>query len=156
MSEYSKCLEVLQQLFGRDYTFMLATTNQNIPTIRVVDTFYENDAFWIVTYATSNKVEEISKNPNVALANNFHNFQGKAYHIGHPLKPENQGIREKLIKVFDGWYFKHNDEKDENMCFIKVEPETGFFHKDGVGYLINFTEKSVREIPFLPDITMIH
>lgn len=156
MRAYSECLEVLQQLFGREYSFMLATVKNNEPSVGMVDTIYEDGAFWIVTYATAGKADDISSNPNVALANRFHNFKGKAYYMGHPLKPENRKIRERMIQAFHGWYFRHNNEGDENMCYVKVVPEKGFVHKDGAGYLINFVEKSVRKTPFLPDIKMIH
>ncbi|MCR3922589.1 MAG: pyridoxamine 5'-phosphate oxidase family protein [Firmicutes bacterium] len=77
--EYEKSLDVLGELFSKDFTFVLATVKDNLPSLRVVDTYYGNGAFWIVTYAKSNKVEEIENNPNVALCNNFHRFKGQAY-----------------------------------------------------------------------------
>lgn len=36
---------------------------------------------------------------------------------------------EKLISAFKPWYFKHNNENDENMCYIKIELTNGFFIK---------------------------
>lgn len=156
MPAYQKSLEVLKELFGRDYTFVLATVHENIPSQRVVDTYYTEGTFWIVTYSNSNKVKELEENPNVSLCNNFYSFKGKAYNVGHPLQENNKEIREKLIKVFEPWYFAHNNEQDDNMCYVKFEPEEGFFHKDGTGYKVNFMEKTAAEFPFAPEIEMIN
>ena len=152
---YERSLEVLNELFGRDYTFVLATVQENQPSQRVVDTYYCDQAFWIVTYALSNKVKELRNNPNVSLCNSFQIFRGKAYYMGHPLQEENKEIREKLIQVFEPWYFAHNNEQDQNMCYVKIELEQGFFHKDGIGYKVNFIEKEAEEFPFSPQIEMI-
>lgn len=154
MTAYEKSLSALNELFGRDYTFALATINGDYPSQRVVDTYYSDGVFWIVTYALSNKVRELKANPNVSLCNNFHVFKGKAYYAGHPLEEKNKEIRKTLIREFEPWYFAHNNEDDENMCYVKVELEEGFFHKDGIGYKVSFVKKEAREIPFAPDIEM--
>lgn len=156
MTAFEKSLEVLSELFGRDYTFVMATVKNNVPVQRVVDTFYYEGEFWIVTYALSNKVKEIANNPEVSLCNTFHTFSGKAYNAGHPLKSKNSEIRSKLINVFESWYFAHNNENDENMCYVRVKLESGFFHKDGIGYKVDFFEKTAEEFPFTPQIEMIH
>lgn len=154
MIDYVKGLGVLKDLFGKDCTFVLATAQENVPSTRAVDTYYEDGVFWIVTSALSNKVREIESNPNAALCNDFYNFMGKAYNVGHPLKEENREIRETLTKVFENWYFTYNNEDDEKMCYVRFEPETGFFHKDGTGYEVNFLEKSANTFPFAPQIEM--
>ena len=155
MVSYNDSLKVLDDLFGKDCTFTLATVQNNIPSQRVVDTYYHDGIFWVVTYGQSNKVKDIKVNPDVSICNTFHTFKGKAYYAGHPLLEENKDIREKLIKVFEPWYFAHNNEKDEEMCYVKIVPEAGFFHKDATGYIIDFNEKTVKDIPFSPDIEMI-
>ncbi len=75
--------------------------------------------------------------------------------LGHPLKDENKIIRSKLIEVFSPWYFEHNDETDENMCYVKIEPDSGFFYKDGTGYKVDFNSKTAEEFPFEFDIVNI-
>lgn len=148
MNIFEKSLKVLEELFSRDYQFALATVGQDTPSIRVVDTFFDSGVFYIVTYASTQKVMELEKNPKVALCNEFYRFNGYAYNIGHPLKKENAEIREKLIEVFKPWYFEHNNEQDENMCYVKVELSNGFFHKDGIGYKVDFNSKTAEEFPF--------
>ena len=148
MSEYAQCVEILNELFRKDCLFSLATANDNIPSVRVVDTYYEYEAFWIVTYAQSKKVREIEHNPHAALCQNFYAFQGKACNVGHPLNERNADIREKLIAAFQPWYFAHNNEDDEQMCYVKFVPETGFFYQHGTGYTANFLKKTVETCPF--------
>ncbi len=155
MNAFEKSLQVMENLFSKDYQFALATAQNNVPTVRVVDTFYSGQCFYIVTYATSRKVIAIEENPQVSLCNNLYSFSGIATNIGHPLRTENSEIREKLIEVFEPWYFKHNNENDENMCYIKVELTSGFVYKDGVGYKIDFSTKEATEFPFESDIVLI-
>lgn len=156
MDLFEKSMNILSDLFGRDFQFSLATVKDNKPSIRVVDTYYENGAFWIVTYALSNKVKDIENNSEVALCNHFYSFKGNAYNAGHPLKEENKKIREQLIKVFETWYFAHNNENDKNMCYIKIELTEGFFFKDGKGYKVDFINTKAEEFPFTPDVVVIN
>jgi hypothetical protein len=75
-------------------------------------------------------------------------FSGAARNIGHPLLPGNADIREKLTRVFAPWYFKHNDEGDEKMCYVRIEPNKGFFYHNGTGYDVDFENGEVRSFPF--------
>lgn len=155
MNAYEEGLGVLETLFARDYQFALATSNNNIPAVRFIDTFYDNGAFYIVTSRKSHKVKEIEQNPVVSLSKDLYRFTGFARNIGHPLLKENLKIREKLIKVFEPWYFTHNNENDENMCYIRVDLNQGLFYKDGTGYKINLENKTGEKFPFIFDIVKI-
>ncbi|MDO5521239.1 MAG: pyridoxamine 5'-phosphate oxidase family protein [bacterium] len=156
MTAYETSLTVLKELFQRDCQFVLSTCKDQMPSSRCVDTYYTNGSFWIVTYAKSQKVREIMANPNVALCSNLFRFSGKAYNCGHPLKTENSAIRSELIKAFEPWYFKHNDEGDEAMCYVKVEVEHGFFFKDGTGYDVDFLTQEAKQFPFEMDIMVLN
>ncbi|MDD3383899.1 MAG: pyridoxamine 5'-phosphate oxidase family protein [Bacilli bacterium] len=155
MDLYNKSLSVLKELFARDYQFSLATSKNDVPSIRVVDAYYEDESFWIVTYGDSKKVSEITGNPNVALCHNLFSFKGKAYNVGHPLEKENLAIREKLIKVFEKWYFHHNNESNNKTCYIRIGLTSGFFYKDGIGYKVDFINKSVETFPFESEVVII-
>ena len=89
------------------------------------------------------------------MCSKLYRFTGIAHNIGHPLLEENHGIREKLIKVFEPWYFAHNNENDESMCYIKIELKLGFFYKDGIGYKVDFENRKAEEFPFTFDIVTI-
>ena len=88
MNAYEEGLGVIDTLFARDYQFALATSNNNIPAVRFIDTFYDNRAFYIVTYRKSDKVKDIEQNPIVSLSKDLYRFTGIARNIGHPLLPE--------------------------------------------------------------------
>ena len=152
MDTFEKSIQVLEELFAKDYQFALATSEDNVPSVRFVDTFYDNGAFYVVTYANSLKVLEIEGNDKVALCNQCYRFSGVAHNIGHPLREENKEIRAKLIKVFEPWYFKHNNENDKNMCYVKIQLRHGFFYKDRTGYDVDFISKKAKEFPFTFDI----
>jgi len=152
MDTYEKALQVMNELFAKDSQFAMATVNGNTPSVRFVDTFFENGSFYVVTYSKSQKVQELKDNSQVSLCNKLYRFSGNANNIGHPLLLENRAIRENLIKVFEAWYFAHNNENDENMCYVKIEIKEGFFYKDGTGYKVNFQLKEVEQFPFDFDI----
>ena len=152
MNAFEKSKKVMSNLFSRDYQFALATANENAPSVRVVDTYYEDSNFYVVTYAKSQKVKEIEQNPNVSLCSKQYRFTGLAFNIGHPLEPQNTQIREKLIKEFEPWYFAHNNEKDENMCYVRIELTNGFLYQDGVGYSVDFKNEEAKEFPFEHEI----
>ncbi len=156
MTDYENAISVMKELFGRDYQFALSTARNTIPSSRYVDTYFDGESFYIVTHKLSRKAAEIADNPNVSLCcQRMHAFSGQAYLIGHPLDPENAAIRSALIKAFEAWYFKHNNEADGNMCYIKINPTAGFCQKDGVGYKINFTERTVQAFPFTFNMVLI-
>ena len=155
MELFEKSVKILSDLFGRDYQFSLATVKDNKPSLRVVDTYYENGEFWLVTHSQSNKVKDIENNSNVALCNYLYSFKGNAYNEGHPLNEENKKIRQQLMKVFKPWYFAHYKESDKNMCYIKIKLTEGFFFRDGEGYKVDFVNKTSEAFPFVPDIKVI-
>ena len=152
MDAYQHCLKAMEELFAKDCTFSLATARDNIPTVRVVDAFFDDGAFYVVTWNESGKAREIRENANVSLCSGLYRFSGAAVNIGHPLRPENAAIRAKLIEAFTPWYFRHNDEGSEGMCYLKITPAQGFVYKDGTGWEVNFAARTAREFPFLSDI----
>lgn len=154
MSNLETAMAIMTELFSKDCVFALATSSENKPSVRMIDTYYKDGAFYAVTFANSMKVKELETSEKVALCNQAYRFDGIACNIGHPLKSENSDIREKLIQVFEPWYFRHNNEKDETMCYIKVELQHGFFYKDGMGYKVNFTNNTVEIFPFTFDIVL--
>ena len=149
---YEIAMQIMEELFAKDYQFAMATAQNNQPSVRFVDTFFHDGSFFVVTYAKSQKVQELEGNSHVALTNRLYRFRGRGRNLGHPLLPENYEIRSKLVEVFAPWYFAHNNEDDENMCYVQIEPVEGFFYQDGTGYEVNFPERTVKVFPFEHDI----
>lgn len=154
MNHFDAARTVMAELFAKDCVFALATASENKPSVRMTNAYYEDGAFYIVTYAGSAKIKELANNKNVALCSQAYRFDGLAQNIGHPLAPENTLIRKKLIQVFEPWYFRHNDEKDTDMCYVKIELWHGFFYKDGTGYRLDFMNQTVETFPFTLDIIL--
>ncbi len=134
---------------------MLSTSKDNVPSFGVVDAFFDGECFYVVSHRLSRKVAEIEGNPNVSLCGRrMHSFSGRARSIGHPSEAKNASVRGALAKAFESWHFKHNDEPDENMCSLRIDPTTGFFHKDGTGYRVDFAAGRVEAFPFAFDTVL--
>ena len=155
MEAYQEALMGMDDLFAQDYQFALATAGAGGPSVRYVDTLWAHGCFYIVTHRDSRKVKETALEPRVSLcARKMHAFSGLAENMGHPLKPENSVIRQRLTEVFSAWYYRHNNENDPGMCYLRIRPESGFFHRDGVGYKVDFTQQTAENFPFTFDTTL--
>lgn len=155
MTKYEKALHIMEDLFAKDRIFAFATTDpESKPSVRMVDAFYDGNVFYIVTHNSTGKVKDIESNPYISMARDAHRFQGVATNIGHPLEKKNKQIREKLIQVFEPWYFRHHDENDEEMTLLQIELNTGFFYQDSTGYEVDFEKKEVESYPFVYDVVV--
>lgn len=47
--------EIMDERFGCDTLLSLATVEDGIPSVRTVNSYYEEGAFYVITYALSNK-----------------------------------------------------------------------------------------------------
>ena len=63
-----KAEQIMIERFGKDTVIALATTEDGMPYVRNVNAYYENGAFYVITYGLSNKMRQIEKNPVVAIA----------------------------------------------------------------------------------------
>lgn len=48
--------KIMTERFGKDTVIALATVENEIPYVRYVNAYYENGAFYVITYALSNKI----------------------------------------------------------------------------------------------------
>ena len=79
MEKLSKEAEkILLERFGKDSIIALATTLDGIPYVRNVNAFYDNGAFYVLTYGLSNKIRQIEHNPTVAISGEWFTAHGKA------------------------------------------------------------------------------
>ena len=69
--------QIMIERFGKDTIIALATTEKETPYVRYVNAYYENGAFYIITYALSNKMKHIKINPVVAIAGEWFTAHGK-------------------------------------------------------------------------------
>jgi general stress protein 26 len=149
---YEEAINIMKELYGKDVPMSLATVNGDKVNIRMIDTYYKDEAFYGVTYALSHKIKEIKKNPNVALNHNLFVAHGIGKNIGHPLKRKNLELRDELREVFMAWYEKHNNEDDKNMCFLKITLTDVLVFANNYKYYIDFENKKAKKEKFVVDI----
>lgn len=132
--------KIMIERFGKDNIIALATLENGIPSVRNVNAYYENGAFYVITYALSNKMTQIGKNPTVAIAGDWFTAHGKGINLGYFGKSENKDIAEKLKIAFAAWIDNgHNNFDDENTCILCIQLTDGVLFSHGTRYDIDFT-----------------
>lgn len=127
--------KIMIERFGKDTVIALATVENGVPFVRYVNAFYEDGAFYIITYAQSNKIRQIERDPAVAIAGDWFTAHGKGINLGWFGKAENRAISEKLKTAFSEWIGNgHNDFEDENTIILRVELTDGLLLSHGTRY----------------------
>ena len=140
MTEHKKALAIMDDRFGRDRMISLATSVDDLPSVREVNGYYRDGSFYIITHALSGKMQQIALNPRVALSGEWFSGHGLAENLGHVLKEENRELISTLRQVFSSWYHNgHVDETDPNTCILRVRLTDAVLWKDGVRYKMDFT-----------------
>lgn len=152
MNYFEEGLDVMKELYGHDVAMPLATVNDGKANLRVVNAYYKDRAFYVVTYALSNKMKEIAVNPCVAINHNLFVAHGMGKNIGNPLKENNKELRDELKKVFYTFYDKHVNEKDENTCILKIELEDTLVFAHDYKYFIDFKNEAATRDKCVVDI----
>ena len=130
---------IMAERFGKDSILALATVSGGVPYVRNVNAYYENGAFYIITYARSTKMKHIEQNPLVAIAGDWFTAHGKAINLGYFGKEENRPIAEKLKEAFQTWIHNgHNNFDDENTIILRIQLTDGLLLSHGIRYEIEF------------------
>lgn len=158
MNRYEEGLKLIEERCGngKDNVISLATIalepgadGRPRPFVREVDALYEDGVFYITTYATSLKMQQIAKNPEVAFAVSGEWFSGNGIgeNLGWISDPRNAELRAKLRKAFAPWYDMANNEQDENCVILAVRITNATVIKDhhAVVYHMDFVNKVETE-----------
>lgn len=153
MNHYDEAMRVLEEKFGRkDVLISLSTIAQlpnaegcPVPAARIVDAFYEDGSFYTVTYATSIKMQQIEKNPEVAVCFIVENFtaNGIGENLGWVCDEKNAQIMAKVRPIFAEWYNEANNDEDPNTCLLRIRLTRGLWndaHK-GIRNEIDFVNR---------------
>ena len=131
---------ILQERFGKDSVIALATMEDGKPWVRNVNAFYEDGAFYVITYGLSNKMRQLAKNPEAAIAGDWFTAQGRGVDMGYFGREENREMAQKLRQAFAAWIDNgHNDFTDENTCILCVRLSDGVLLSHGKRYEIDFS-----------------
>ena len=140
MKQNEKTNRLLTERFGKDSLIALATVEDGIPHVRTVDAVYIDGAFYVVTYSLSGKMQQIAKNPTVAISGEWFTAHGIGENLGHVLLSENKEIMDLLRAAFTAWYDNgHTNEADPNTCLLKIKLTDGVLFSNGTRYEIDFT-----------------
>lgn len=133
---------LMTERFGHDSIIALATAEAGIPHVRNVNAYYEDGAFYVITYALSNKMRHISGNPAVAVSGDWFTAHGQGENLGYFGEPENAEIAEKLKNAFAAWIDNgHNNFEDRNTCILRIRLTDGILFSHGTRYDIDFSSK---------------
>ncbi len=133
--------EILIERFGKDSIIALATSVDNIPCVRNVNAFYADGSFYVLTYGRSNKMKQIEKNPNVAIAGDWFTAHGKGVNLGYFGSAENADVADKMKIAFAEWINNgHNNFDDVNTCILRIELTDGLLLSQGTRYNIDFSK----------------
>ncbi len=131
--------KIMDERFGHDTLLSVATINENRPAVRIVDSYYENGAFYTVTYSQSNKMKHISKNPQVAVCGEWFTANGIGENLGWVKDEKNSEMMSKLHAVFAEWYDNgHTNEEDKNTCLLKIKLTDAVLFHHGTRFDIEF------------------
>ena len=127
--------KIMAERFGKDTVIALATVENQVPYVRYVNAYYENGAFYVITYALSSKMKHMESNPVIAIAGEWFTAHGRGINLGYFGKEENHKIAERLKKVFSEWIDNgHNNFDDENTVILCVELTDGLLLSHGTRY----------------------
>ena len=136
-----KTAQIMTERFGKDTVLPLATSENNVPFVRSVNAYYEDGAFYVITYALSNKMQQLRSNPVCAIAGEWFAAHGRGESLGWFGRPENAAIARRLREVFAGWIDNgHNNFDDENCVILKIALTNGVLFSHGTRYEIDFTK----------------
>ncbi|HIS99677.1 MAG TPA: pyridoxamine 5'-phosphate oxidase family protein [Candidatus Faecaligallichristensenella faecipullorum] len=138
LTDITKAL--MDERFGKDSVIALATTADDLRYVRYVNAYYQDGAFYVITYALSGKMKQMAKNPAVAIAGDWFTARGVGENLGYIRRPENAALEKKLREAFAEWIDNgHNNFDDVNTCILCIRLTEGVLFSHGTRYDIDFT-----------------
>lgn len=131
--------KIMNERFGKDNVISLATTENNVPYVRSVNAYYENGAFYVITYALSGKMKQLAGNPQCAVSGEWFTASGTGENLGRFKSPENEAVAASLRNAFSEWNDNgHNNFDDPNCVILKIKLKNGVLFSNGTRYDIDF------------------
>jgi general stress protein 26 len=144
MNRFDDANKLLTERFGHDCLISVATIDGVRPSVRTVDGYYEDGAFYAVTHTLSNKMQQISANPDVAVCGEWFTAHGVGENLGWVRDARNAPIMGKLREAFAAWYTGgHVDESDPNTCLLRIRLTDGVLIDQETGrYQVDFIHRT--------------
>ena len=133
--------EIMQERFGHDSLIALATVEDGLPSVRTVNGYYEDGAFYALVNGQTNKMRQIAKEPRVAVCGDWFAGHGVAEDLGWMLEEKNAELLGRIKAAFAAWYDNgHMNERDPQSRILRVRMTDGVLFSHGTRYEIDFTE----------------
>ena len=128
--------ELMKECFGHDMLMYVTTFDGQIPSVRIVNSYYENGSFYTITHGLSNKMEQIKKNPIVTISGGeWFCATGVGENLGYVGAEQNREIMGKLRIAFSAWLDNGDtDESNTNTCILRIKLENGTLFYKGKSY----------------------
>ena len=124
--------QIMVERFGGDAVLALSTAEGNVPYVRLVNAHYEDGALYVITHTRSNKMQQIARNPVVAIAGEWFTAHGRAESLGWFGKSENRTLAAKLETAFSAWIHNgHNDFNDPDTIILCIRLTDGVLLSHG-------------------------
>lgn len=131
---------ILSERFSKDNLIAVATVENGVPQARAVNAYYEDGAFYVITYGKSNKMRQLAANPTAAIVADWFTCHAEGVNLGWFGKEENREIAAKLRQAFAAWIDNgHNDFSDENTCILQLNITDGVLFNHGTRYELSAT-----------------
>ena len=132
--------QIMNDRFHKDSLIGLATMDGNTPCVRAVNSYYEDGSFYVITYALSGKMRQITVNPTVAICGDWFTAHGVGENLGWIREEKNTELASKLRTAFVAWYDNgHNNEEDPNTVILRIRLTDGVLLHHGTRFDIDFT-----------------
>ncbi len=142
MDRFDEAAGIMAERFGRDCLVSIATVDGVRPHVRTVDGYYENGAFYTVTYELSGKMKQIAAHPQVAICGEWFSGHGIGENLGHVRDDGNAAMMAKLRAAFAAWYGNgHVNESDPNTCLLRVRLTDGVLMNNGTVFVMDFVDR---------------
>ena len=119
--DFEKVREEKIRFFQDHHTIVLATSHDDMVSARTVSYATDSLDFYILSWDHHEKILQIKKNPNVALARDNISIKGVAEILGKPLDDKSkigaEAIKKKRPKEFEAF------SRIPGMIMIKVTPK---------------------------------
>jgi uncharacterized pyridoxamine 5'-phosphate oxidase family protein len=129
MSKFENAMKLMEERCGNDKEVVIALATISLtsnaagnprPAVRMVCAYYEDGVFYVSTDAKKNKMLQIEKNNEVAVAGlDWFAFHGKAENLGWVKDEKNAEIRAKFKKIFD-WFDEVGDEDNPDSIVLRI------------------------------------
>jgi hypothetical protein len=143
---FQNAVKIMEKEYGQDVAIALATSANDVTSVRMVDGCYLDGAFYVTCGALSNKMQQIGQNPQVGICKDMFQAKGLAKSLGNPKLKENAQIREVLKKVFFKFWDQYVCEDNPNSIILKIQLTEAVVYDNKNKYILDFKKKIAERL----------